>query len=65
MTDAIRVGENESVGWKEHAMGGVSAKDVDGYLASIPEDARAAPRNVRGAIRHERRRRHTSGGIDP
>ena len=48
MTDAIRVGENESVGWKEHAMGGVSAKDVDGYLASIPEDARAAPRSAWG-----------------
>jgi hypothetical protein len=64
LTDAIRVGENESVGWKEHAMGGVSAKDVDGHLASIPEDARAAL-EMRGAIRHERRRRQTSGGIDP
>ena len=30
-------------------MGGVSAKDVDGYLASIPEDARgAAPRSAWG-----------------
>jgi hypothetical protein len=48
LTDAIRVGENESVGWKEHAMGGVSAKDVDGYLVSIPEDARAAPRDAWG-----------------
>ena len=46
-------------------MGGVSAKDVDGYLASIPEDARGPRLEVRGAIRHERRRRHTSGGIDP
>ena len=29
-------------------MGGVSAKDVDGYLGSIPEDARAAPRSAWG-----------------
>jgi uncharacterized protein YdhG (YjbR/CyaY superfamily) len=31
-------------------MGGVSAKDVDGYLASIPEDARAALGKLREAI---------------
>jgi len=29
-------------------MGGVSAMDVDGYLASIPEDARAALRYAWG-----------------
>jgi hypothetical protein len=29
-------------------MRGVSAKDVDGYLASIPENARAAPTNAWG-----------------
>jgi hypothetical protein len=46
-------------------MGGVSAKDVDGYFASIPEDARAALRHAWGAIRHERRRRQANGGIDP
>jgi hypothetical protein len=46
-------------------MGGVSAKDVDRYLASIPEGAGAALRHAWGAIRHERRRRQTSGGIDP
>jgi mannose-6-phosphate isomerase-like protein (cupin superfamily) len=33
---------------RERAMGGVSAMDVDGYLASIPEDARAALRYAWG-----------------
>ena len=50
MTDAIRVGENEDrreMG-REPAMGGVSAKDVKGYLASIPEDTRAALRYAWG-----------------
>jgi uncharacterized protein YdhG (YjbR/CyaY superfamily) len=32
-------------------MRGVSAKDVDGYLASIPEDARAALGKLRETIR--------------